>query len=120
MSPIDLGMIFPERRQIKNDSESEGKMPQKIQFNGPHKWFFFFKRKIVLLWFLPQKKSLLQKKQVFASTFFPNEWKNQKAFRPIDFVMLGTPREVLEGSWFGHQTAIATPLDIQFSVEMNN
>ena len=66
------------------------------------------------------KKITFTKKQVFASNFFPNEWKNQKAFRPIDFVMLGTPREVLEGSWFGHQTAIATPLDIQFSVEMNN
>ena len=66
------------------------------------------------------KKITFTKKQVFASNFFPNEWENQKAFRPIDFVMLGTPREVLEGSWFGHQTAIATPLDIQFSVEMNN
>lgn len=70
--------------------------------------------------FYHKKKITFTKKQVFASNFFPNEWKNQKAFRPIDFVMLGTPREVLEGSWFGHQTAIATPLDIQFSVEMNN
>ena len=70
--------------------------------------------------FYHKKKSLLQKSRFLLPTFFPNEWKNQKAFRPIDFVMLGTPREVLEGSWFGHQTAIATPLDIQFSVEMNN
>ena len=72
MSPIDLGMIFPERRQIKNDSESEGKMPQKIQFNGPHKWFFFLNEKLCCSGFY-HKKNHFYKKAGFCFQLF-SQW----------------------------------------------